>query len=389
MTRRFFALVAFAFSLALPMKGASVTHFGLTTLDHVIVHPGQPFSVTVTALDASNATVTDYAGTVHFSSSPAVALPADYTFVAEDNGVRSFDITTTVPGWLIIFAADTSNASIGGMARTYVIIPCPPGVPPRITTPRGVCAGSSTNIAIVSGTGPASLLWTITNGTITAGQGTDMIRFATEESGTVGFDVRATGAGPCYPSSVQGYAEIFPSPDADLGADLRGCIGIPARLRIDLTGTPPFTVRWSDGLVQSGIQTHTVTRKVTIDDYRTYTIDSVFDALCIRDDMHERIRVIGSTVPVIDSQSHHVQVRKGQTAVLTVSTSTLGVSYQWFEGNAGDTTSPIDNHSATFRTPVLERNAHYWVRLTTSCGSTDSAQIIAQVTGGKSRSARH
>jgi hypothetical protein len=300
---RLSSLVALAFSLTLPLQGAPVTHFSLTMPNPVTVHPGQPFSLKVTALDASNAAVTDYTGTVHFSSTPAVALPADYTFAAEDNGVRSFNITSTVAGWLIITAKEAGNASISGTAATYVIIPCPPGVAPVITTLGRVCAGSSANMARVSGVGPASLLWTITNGTITAGQGTDTITFTAGESGVVGFDVRATGAGPCYPSRVVGHTEIFP-------------------------------------------------------------------------------------LPVIDSQSERVQVRKGQTALLTVFSTTPGVTYEWFEGNVGDTTAPIDNPAAELTTPALERNTHYWVRLTTSCGSTDSAPIIAQVTG-KSRSARH
>src|SRR5262249_19303742 len=52
-------------------------------------------TITVTALDASNQTVTNYMGTVHFTSSDPQAtsgsgLPADYTFVAGDAGVHTF-----------------------------------------------------------------------------------------------------------------------------------------------------------------------------------------------------------------------------------------------------------------------------------------------------------
>lgn len=388
MAGRLFFLVALVFSLALPARGATVTHFSVATANPVTVHHGQPFTVTVTALDESKATVTDYSGTIHFSSSPSVALPADYTFAPEDNGVRSFSITPALAGWLTIGVADTANTSVAGAALTYIIIPCPPGVAPMITTPRRICAGSNGNIARVSGVGPASLLWTITNGTITGGQGTSTVTFTAAESGVVTFDVRASGAGPCYPSRVLGHAEILPSPDADLGADLRGCIGITATLRATLTGTPPFIVRWSDGLVQPGLETDTVTRLVTIDDDRTYTIDSVTDALCTHHDMHTRIRVIGSTLPLIDTQSRQVRVHRGQTAVLTVSSSTPGVTYQWYEGNAGDTTTPVGNNTPDLTTRALERNTRYWVRLTTSCGSTDSAPMLAQVTSSKTRSAR-
>ena len=52
---------------------------------------GTPIGTTVTAKDASNSTITNYTGTVHFASTDGQAtLPPDYTFVAADNGVHSF-----------------------------------------------------------------------------------------------------------------------------------------------------------------------------------------------------------------------------------------------------------------------------------------------------------
>jgi hypothetical protein len=51
----------------------------------------QPFSVTVTAKNPDASTKTSYDGTVHFTSSDALAtLPTDYTFVPADAGVHAF-----------------------------------------------------------------------------------------------------------------------------------------------------------------------------------------------------------------------------------------------------------------------------------------------------------
>src|SRR5262249_29851701 len=67
--------------------------------DHLVVSApasapaGSAFSITVTAQDAFNNTATSYTGTVTFSSSDVAVgrvLPADYTFVAGDNGVHTF-----------------------------------------------------------------------------------------------------------------------------------------------------------------------------------------------------------------------------------------------------------------------------------------------------------
>lgn len=61
---------------------------------------GSPFSFSVTARDASNAILTGYTGTVHFSSSDrsSPVLPADYTFSTTDNGTRQFSATLQTTG---------------------------------------------------------------------------------------------------------------------------------------------------------------------------------------------------------------------------------------------------------------------------------------------------
>ena len=61
-------------------------------LDHFAVSApasataGTPFSVTITAMDVSNQTVSNYVGTVHFVSSDtgSPVLPIDYSFVSSD-----------------------------------------------------------------------------------------------------------------------------------------------------------------------------------------------------------------------------------------------------------------------------------------------------------------
>jgi hypothetical protein len=67
-------------------------------LDHFDVTPttgtktvGAPFTLTVTAKDASNLTITGYTGTIHFTSNDSqAALPGDYTFTGGDAGTHTF-----------------------------------------------------------------------------------------------------------------------------------------------------------------------------------------------------------------------------------------------------------------------------------------------------------
>jgi len=60
---------------------------------------GSPVGVTVTALDLYGNIATGYLGTAHFTSSDGAAvLPADYTFVAGDNGVHTVSVSLKTVG---------------------------------------------------------------------------------------------------------------------------------------------------------------------------------------------------------------------------------------------------------------------------------------------------
>jgi uncharacterized repeat protein (TIGR01451 family) len=131
------------------------------TVDHFLVVPstttptaGTAFSVTVTAQDASNNTVTSYIGTVHFSltnTDGSATLPANYTFTVGDAGVHTFTngVTLTVAGAQTINVNDTVTTTITGSANVTVL------GPPTISK-----AFSPTSIAL---NGTSTLTITITN----------------------------------------------------------------------------------------------------------------------------------------------------------------------------------------------------------------------------------
>jgi hypothetical protein len=98
---------------------SAATHFSLAAPSSTPA--GSAFSITVTALDASNNPVTNYAGRVHFSSSdPAAGLPADYTFTTADQGHHTFSVTLGTVGSQTVKAADTFYTSITGTATLTV-----------------------------------------------------------------------------------------------------------------------------------------------------------------------------------------------------------------------------------------------------------------------------
>jgi hypothetical protein len=97
--------------------GAAATHFSVSAPGTATA--GTAFSVTVTALDATNAVVTGYTGTVHFTSSDVQAvLPPNSTLT---NGVGTFSVTLKTAGAQTIAATDTVTATITGASGAITV----------------------------------------------------------------------------------------------------------------------------------------------------------------------------------------------------------------------------------------------------------------------------
>ena len=95
------------------------------------VGAGDTVSATLTARNASDAVVTGYTGTVHFSSTDGGAtLPGNYTFTGADAGTHTFAnaITFSTPGSQVVTVTDTGNATITGSRGVTVGPATPTGV---------------------------------------------------------------------------------------------------------------------------------------------------------------------------------------------------------------------------------------------------------------------
>jgi hypothetical protein len=90
------------------------------------VKANQPFVLTVTLRDRFGNLATTYTGTLHFTSSdplamPANQLPADYTFTAADGGSHSFAASMVTPGSQTITATDTANPALTGTSSPITV----------------------------------------------------------------------------------------------------------------------------------------------------------------------------------------------------------------------------------------------------------------------------
>src|SRR5438132_1494695 len=107
-------------SHTLTVTGVPLDHFRVTS-NTTTSTAGDSVTITVTAMTASNQSLTGYTGTVHFASTDAQAvLPADYSFVAADQGVHSFAVILKTAGSQSVTASDVSNTSKNGSALITV-----------------------------------------------------------------------------------------------------------------------------------------------------------------------------------------------------------------------------------------------------------------------------
>lgn len=106
--------------------------------------PGVQFNVTVTAQDNNGATLTNYTGTVHFTSSDSLAtLPSNYTFTSSNAGTHGFVATLRKSGPQTITVNGTTATVMKGTANVAV-------------------AGATSSTSLVSSANPVSFGQSVT-----------------------------------------------------------------------------------------------------------------------------------------------------------------------------------------------------------------------------------
>ncbi len=183
------------------------------------VTAGTASNVTVTAKDAYGNTATGYLGTVKLTSSDGAAvLPANYTFVAGDNGTHALSVTLKTVGTRSITATDTVTSSITGTQSGIVV--------------HGPIAFVQQN-SIAPAAGATSVTPTLTNG-VTAGDA--LILVIADQSSNNDIVGSVSGGGVTWAkatstgSTANGDAEIW------YGLNSSGSSGSTA-ITVNLSGT--------------------------------------------------------------------------------------------------------------------------------------------------------
>jgi Domain of unknown function (DUF4214) len=131
------------------LNPTAATHFSITT--PTTVTAGTPFTVTVTALDQNENVATGYTGPLHFlDTEPSETLPGDYTFVAGDQGVHSFQVTLAKAGTETLGVEDANPPTIVGVSSPITIQPAAASHFQVDVPPGGATAGQSIPVTVTA-----------------------------------------------------------------------------------------------------------------------------------------------------------------------------------------------------------------------------------------------
>jgi subtilisin family serine protease len=91
-----------------------------------------------------------------------------------------------------------------------------------------------------------------------------------------------SSAAGAVPNNVFGYGrlDVGCGIPAKVSGSTSVCSGSPATLTVNLVGTGPWTLTWSDGTVQSGVSSSPATRTVSPTTATTYSVTSVSSSTC-------------------------------------------------------------------------------------------------------------
>ncbi|HUR80904.1 MAG TPA: hypothetical protein VM733_09065 [Thermoanaerobaculia bacterium] len=308
--------------------------------------------------------------------------------ITSGQGTSSIELTATPEaetGGLWVWVTVYGAASGCRYDTTSYRINVHNDVSAEISTSSAACANATLNASVPDAGAGATYAWTITNGTITNGQGTSSVTY--HPSGAANVTLGASvSRGECSDSDTAVVS--VNGPTASVNGTFFACddgVDVP----VTLAGAAPFRIVWSDGVVQENITTTTVTRTFEPAQSGTYFVMAVSDASC-SGTTSGVASVLAPRRPEIIDEPDSTTIKPGHEATLTVAANGDVREFHWYEGATGDRSKLVAiRFGPTFTTPKLTRTTRYWVEAVNSCTSDVSQTATVTVSTGKHRAARH
>jgi hypothetical protein len=240
-------------------------------------------------------------------------------------------------------------------------------------------SGATANLTVVAtGSTPFTYQWYQgTSGTTTTPVGTNSSNFTTPAlTTTTSYWVQVSnslGSVNSNTATITVVAAAAPG-IATQPASQTISSGATATLSVVATGTAPFTYQWYQGItgtttpVGTNSSSFTTPALTTTTNYWVQVTNSAGSV-----NSNTATITIFSSAPAITAQPLSQGVPSGSTATLSVvAGGTAPLTYQWYQGTSGTTTTPVGTNSSSFTTPPVTATTSYWVQVSNSAGSANS-----------------
>ena len=334
------------------------------------INSGQTATLSVTATGSGPFTYQWYEGASGVTTTPVGTNSASFTTPA---------LSASKTYWVRVTSSCNGSVAVNSNAASVTVC-APPAIATQPASPSINSGQTATLTVVASGSGPFSYQWYEgASGTTTTPVGTNSASFTTPAlTATKSYWVRVT-------SSCNGTQSVNSNTATVTVCNATGITTHPvsqtinsgqtATLSVAASGSAPFTYQWYEG--PSGTTTTPVgtnsasftTPALTAT--KTYWV-KVTGGCGSANSNAATITVC--TPPGIATQPASQTISSGAAATLSVVASGSGpFSYQWFEGASGTTTTPVGTNSASYTTPALTATKSYWVRVTSTCNGTATA----------------
>ena len=212
--------------------------------------------------------------------------------------------------------------------------------------------------------------------------GTNSASFTTPAlNSTTSYWVRVTHSGYTMDSVAATVTVITPPAMTLQPASCTIASGATVTLRVAATGTAPLTYQWYQG--EAGTTSMPVGSNST--SFTTPALSStsnfwvrVRNAVGTVDS--ETATVTIALPPAITTQPSSAEISIGGSGTLTVvAEGTAPLTYQWYQGATGNTTTPLGENSPSLTIPSVMVAATYWVRVANAVGSVNSVAATLNV----------
>jgi hypothetical protein len=189
--------------------------------------------------------------TATYTAGATVTWSAQGGTVVSGQGTATCTLRVDSNQTITVTATATRNGCSAADSKTAAVVPSPSAA---ISAPESVQAGSTGNVASLTDQGAGtSYAWTVTNGTITAGQGTRSLTFTAGALGTpLVLGVQVTSQAGCRASGSKAIGLVCTPPTVTVTMPAVACAG--ATVTVSASYPAGSTIRWAaeGGIVANG-----------------------------------------------------------------------------------------------------------------------------------------